>query len=114
MLRREAAVLERPGQAATWSAELTVIGGGIVEAPWDEEVRRAPESGYLAAVPYPQAEQRQGVPYRSFYLRTAEGKYGRLQMEIDAGGKESIGRCRIIADMNPRPGSRNLEPSEEE
>ncbi len=112
--RREPAVLERPGQTATWSADLEIVGGGIVEAPRDEDVRRAPEAGYLPTIAYPQVEQKRGVPYRSFYVKTADGKFGRIQVELDAYGQGATARCSIAGDMNPRPGSRNLEPSEEE
>lgn len=113
-LRREPAVLERPGQAATWSADLQIIGGGIVEAPWDEDVRRAPESGYVPIVAYPKVEQKQGVPHRSFYVKTADGRFGRLQVQLDAYSQGETARCSISGDMNPRPGSRNLEPTDDE
>jgi hypothetical protein len=113
-LRREPAVLQRPGQAAIWSAELRIVGGGITEAPWDEDVRRAPETGYLESVLYPDREQRQGVPFRSFYIKSADGRFGRLQIELDARGEGSTAPCYITVDMNPRPGSRNLEPTEDE
>jgi len=46
--------------SARWSAKLQIIGGGIIEASWSEDVRRAPESGYLADVDYPEKEQKQG------------------------------------------------------
>lgn len=113
-LRREPAVLQRPGQAATWSAELKIVGGKIIEAPWDEDVRRAPDAGYLESLLYPEREQKQGVPYRSFYVQTADGKFGRLQIELDARGEGSTAPCYITTDMNPRAGSRNLEPTEDE
>ena len=113
-LRREPPVLERPGQATTWSADLQIIGGGIVEALWDEDVRRAPDSGYLSMIAYPKVEQKQGVPYRSFYVKTADGRFGRIQVELDAHSQGAAARCSITGDMNPRPGSRNLEPVEEE
>jgi hypothetical protein len=113
-LRREPAVLERPGQAATWSADLEIIGGGIVEAFWDEDVRRAPEAGYLPTIAYPQADQKRGVPYRSFYVKTADGRFGRIQIKLDAYSQGATVRCSITGDMNPRRGSRNLEPSDEE
>jgi hypothetical protein len=113
-LRREPAVLERPGQAATWSADLEIIGGGIVTAPWDQDVRRAPEGGYLPTIAYPQAEQKPGLPYRSFYVKTADGRFGRIQVKLDAYSQGETVRCSITGDMNPLPGSRNLEPSEEE
>jgi hypothetical protein len=114
ILRREPAALEHPGQAATWSADLQIVGGGIVEASWDEEVRLAPDTGYLESVPYPHREQKQGVPYRSFYAKTADGRFGRIQIDLDARGEGITSPCYIACDMNPRPGSRNLEPSEEE
>lgn len=113
-LRREPAVLERPGQAATWSADLEIIGGGIVAALTEENVRRAPEGGYLPAIAYPKAEQERGIPYRSFYVKTAEGKFGRIQVKLDAYSQGSTVRCSISGDMNPRVGSRNLEPTENE
>jgi len=112
--RRDPVVLERPGEAATWFADIEIVAGGIVEALWDEDVRRAPESGYLSSVAYPQTEQKQGIPYRSFYVKTAEGKFGRIQVQLYARDEGATARCFLSADMNPRPGSRNLEPSEDE
>ncbi len=112
--RREPAVLQRPGQAATWSAELQIIGGGIIEAPWDDDVRQAPEAGYVDSLLYPEREQKQGVPYRAFYVKTADGRFGRLQIELDARGEGTTAPCYMESDMNPRAGSRNLEPVEEE
>jgi len=113
-LRREPSVLQRPGQDATWSADLAIVGGGIITAPWDEDVRRAPELGYLSSIAYPQAEQKRGVPYRSFYVKTADGKFGRIQVELNPYSEGATVRCAITGDMNPRPGSRNLEPSNDE
>jgi hypothetical protein len=113
-LRREPAVLERPGQAATWSANLEIIGGGILAALREEDVCRAPEGGYLPSTAYPQVEQVRGNPYPSFYVKTAEGKFGRIQVKLDAYSQGATVRCSIRGDMNPRPGSRNLEPSDEE
>jgi hypothetical protein len=113
IFRADPGVSATPAQLVNWSAELKVAEGGITEAPWDEDVRRAPESGYSASVVYPKVNQKQGVPHRSFYLRTADGKYGRIQVEISTSHDGRTARCFITADMNPRPGSRNLEPSEE-
>lgn len=114
VLRRKPAVVERLGQVVDWSADLHVIGGGIVEALWEEEIHRAPESGYSATVPYPKNPPREGVGHSSFYLRTADGKYGRIQVELYPGDDGPTVRCFITSDMNPRPDSRNLEPTEEE
>jgi hypothetical protein len=113
-LRREPTVLERPSRVANWSAELQIIGGGILIASLDEDVRRAPEDGYLSNIVYPQSEQKQGVPYWSFYVKTVDGKFGRIQVELDAYSQGATSPCYITGDMNPRPGSRNLEPAEEE
>lgn len=112
--KADMAVPANPAQLFNWSADLEVVGGGISEAPWEEEVHRAPESGYLATVVYPKVNQKAGVPHRSFYLRTADGKYGRIEVELSTSHDGRTARCYIICDMNPRTGSRNLEPSEGE
>jgi len=105
---REPAVLARVGPPVTWSAKIEVIGGGIIEAPPDEAIYRAPEEGYASAVDYPKTEQKRGVSARSFYVKTADGRYGRLQLEIYPGDQGPTARCLIKASMNPS-GSPNLE-----
>lgn len=114
IFRADPGVSATPAQFLNWSAGLEIVGGGITEAPWEEDVRCAPESGYLPTVFYPKIDQKQGVPHRSFYLRTGEGKYGRLQVKVSTSHDGRNARCFISADMNPRPGSRNLESSEDE
>jgi hypothetical protein len=114
IFRAGSGVSGTPAPIVSWSADLEVVGGGITEAPWDEDVRRAPESGYSRSVAYPKIDQKQGVPHRSFYLRTADGKYGRIQMELSTSHDGRSARCFVTGDMNPSPGSRNLEPTEEE
>lgn len=114
IFRADPGVSATPAQVVNWSVDLEIVGGGITEAPWEEEVRRAPESGFLTTVSYPKVDQKQGVPHRSFYLRTADGKYGRIQVELSTSHDGRSARCFITGDMNPRPGSRNLESSEEE
>lgn len=112
VFRADPGVSANPAQILNWSADLEVVGGGITEAPWEEDVRRAPESGYSRSVAYPKVDQKQGVPHRSFYLRTADGKYGRIQVELSTSHDGRTARCLIRGDMNPRPGSRNLESVE--
>jgi hypothetical protein len=112
--KAELAVPANPPQLFNWSADLGVVGGGIIEAPWDEGVHRAPEIGYSATATYPRLGQKQGIPHRSFYLETVDGKYGRLQVELSPSHDGRSARFYITSDMNPRPGSRNLEPTEEE
>lgn len=110
--RREPAVLNLPDRLSTWSADLHVVGGEIMEAAWGEDVHRAPEAGYSATVPYPKEDQKEGVGVRSFYLRTRNGNYGRIQVELYPGDNGPTARCFVTSDMNPRPGSRNLESME--
>jgi hypothetical protein len=105
---REPAVLARVGPPATWSAKIEVIGGGISEAQPDEAMHRAPEEGYTSIMDYPKLEQKRGLSARSFYLKTADGKYGRLQLELYPGDQGPTARCLIKVFMNPS-GSRNLE-----
>ena len=105
---REPAVLAHVGPPATWSAKIGVIGGGIIEAQPDEAMHRAPEEGYVSVVDYPKTEQKIGVSARSFYVKTADGKYGRFQLELYPGDEGPTARCLIKAYMNPT-GSRNLE-----
>lgn len=113
MFRREPAVLKWSDRLSTWSADLQIVGGELIEALWEEDVHRAPASGYSATVPYPKQPQKEGVGVRSFYLRTANGNYGRIQVELYPGDDGPTARCFITSDMNPRSGSRNLEPAEE-
>ena len=108
------AVPANPSQLFNWSADLGVVGGGIIEAPWDEGVHRAPEIGYSATAAYPRLAPKQGIPHRSFYLQTADGKYGRIEVELSTSHDGRSARFYITSDMNPHPGSRNLEPTEEE
>jgi hypothetical protein len=114
IFRADPGVSATPARVVNWSADLEIVGGGIAEAPWEEEIHRAPESGYSATVFYSRVDQKQGVRHRSFYLRTVDGKYGRIQVRLSASDDGRTARCFISAEMNPRPGSRNLESSEEE
>jgi hypothetical protein len=106
--KREPTVMTRVGQPTTWSAKIEVMKGGIVEARPDELIHRAPEDGYTATVDYPKAEQKQGVGARSFYVKTADEKYGMITLELYPGDEGPNARCLIKAYMNPS-GSRNLE-----
>ena len=105
---REPAALARVGPPRAWSAKVEVVGGGITEAPADEAIYRAPEDGYASAVDYPKVEQKRGVSARTFYVKTADGKYGRVQLELYPGDEGPTARCLIKAQMNPS-GSRNLQ-----
>ncbi|MEQ1851398.1 MAG: hypothetical protein ABMA01_07375, partial [Chthoniobacteraceae bacterium] len=71
-------------------------------------LHQAPGAGYAPTVDYPKAEQKRGVSARSFYVKTADGKYGYLQLELYPGDDGPAARCLIKASMNPS-GLRNLE-----
>lgn len=108
-LRRVPAILKFPEFPSIWSADLQIVGGEIMEAPWEEEIHRAPESGYSATVPYSKEPEKQGIIGCAYYLRTRNGNYGRIQVSLYPGDDGPSARCFITSDMNPRPGSRNLE-----
>jgi hypothetical protein len=110
-LKRDPAVVARIGQPVTWSAKIELIGGGIVEASPDDPIRRAPDNGYVPTIDYPKTEQRRGVPARSFYIRTSDGKYGRLELDLYPDDEGPTTRCLIKVSMNPT-GSRNLESAQ--
>lgn len=105
---REPAVLARVGQPATWSAKVEIVGGGIIEASPDELLYRAPEEGYVSVLDYPKSEQKRGVGHRDFYIKTADEKFGRIQLELYPGDDGPTARCLIKSSLNPN-GSRNLE-----
>ena len=111
-LRRVPAVLKFPEFPSIGSAELQIVGGEIIEAAWEEEFHRAPESGYSAAVPYSKEPEKQGIIGCAYYLRTRNGNYGRIRVEISPSQDGHTARCFITSDMNPGPGSRNLESVE--
>jgi hypothetical protein len=111
-LRRVPAVLRFPEFPSTWTAEVQIVGGEIMEAAWEEEFHRAPESGYSATVPYSKEPEKQGIIGCAYYLRTRNGNYGRIQVSLYPGDDGPSARCFITSDMNPRPGSHNLESVE--
>jgi hypothetical protein len=108
VLMREPAVVARLGQTVLWSANVAIVGGGIVEAPSEEEFYEAPEQGYRPEVSYPKLEQKRGVSARSFYVRTRDGKYGRIELDLYADDEGPTARCLVKAVLNPS-GSRSLE-----
>ena len=114
IFRSELAVPANPTQVFDWSADLEIVGGEIMEAPWEEEIHRAPEAGYSAIVPYSREPEKRGIIGCAFYLRTRNGNYGRIQVEISPSRDGRTARCFITSEMNPRPGSRSLEPVEDE
>jgi hypothetical protein len=114
IFRSELAAPANPTHVFDWSADLEIVGGGIMETAWVEEFHRAPEAGYSATVPYSKEPAKRGIIGCAFYLQTRNGNYGRIQVEISPSHDGRTAHCFITSDMNPRPGSRNLEPVVEE
>lgn len=107
-LKREPAFVDQNRKITKWDAQIGVAGGGIIEASSDESIFRAPEAGYSPLVEYPKMEQKRGIPRRSFYVKTSDGKYGRIELELYYDDNGPNARCFIKAYLNPS-GSRNLE-----
>jgi hypothetical protein len=100
--QRNPKVLTRVGERpSSWSAVIEVLGGGIIEGRMDDEVQTAPAAGYAQSVEYPQVEQKPGVGTRSFYIKTADGKYGRIQLELYVNDEGPAARCMIRGSLNP-------------
>lgn len=107
--QREPATLTKTGQASRWAAKVEIVGGGILEAPNDAARWQAPEAGYLNDVDYPKTEQKRGTPSRAFYVKTADDKYGRIELELFPSDEGATVRCLIKTQMNPQAGSRTVE-----
>jgi len=107
--------LRRPAQISAdekydWSCLIEGIEGGLIESK-DEQMYRAPETGYL-----PRYEVRMSASdpqwsdraKRQFYLKSREGKvYARLDVEIFASYRNKA-VFSVKYFVNPS-GSRNLE-----
>lgn len=106
--RREPAVLSNTGEPPLWEAKLEMIGGGIMEAARDRSLWQAPEGGYVGTIDYPKTEQKRGTRRRAFYVKTADDKYGRIELELFPRDEGATVRCLIKSQMNPKPGSRTL------
>jgi hypothetical protein len=106
--KRQPAEVTRLGQNVQWSARIHMIDGGIVEAAPDELFHQAPTDGYVKELDYPRTEQKPGLSERHFYIKTAGGKYGRVELHLYPDDEGPTARCLIKSVVNPA-GSRNLE-----
>lgn len=97
----------------SWSFSIEVIGGGLVEAPPDDEfMYLAPELGYQPKFEMqfePKTQNWLGTVKRQFFIRSRNGQvYGRIQMEVIAIYNRHSA-IEINYAVNPA-GSRNLQP----
>ena len=100
----------RGGAHFDWSLSAEVSGGGLVEVG-PEPMFRAPETDYLDSISMEMRADSslwRAAVNKSFYLKTRDGKYGRIELRLYADDEGATVRCHVEAHMNPS-GSRNLE-----
>jgi hypothetical protein len=98
------------GPSFAYKFEITLTDGSI-QATEDEFTYLAPETGYRPSVTI---ERKPGDPQwragvdQEFYVKTADGHYGRIFVTWDAGHRPSPTILKWDCSINPT-GSRNLE-----
>lgn len=105
----------RRGHPFPWSAKIEVVGGGLLQGD-ESKPFIAPKEGYQASVEYSFQPKNfdweagfEGGIRNMYYVRTADGNYARVQIQLDAELQPPP--CWLFMDtwLNPKPGSRNLE-----
>ncbi len=103
------------GRPFQWSAKIEVVGGGLVKAD-ESKPFIAPTDGYEPSADYAFQPKNpdwdpdwHGGIRRMFYVRTADGMYGRVQIELDARSQPPPCALFVEGWLNPKSGSRNLE-----
>jgi hypothetical protein len=98
------------GPSFSYKFEILLIDGGI-QMTDDEFTYLAPDTGYLPSVTI---ERKPGDPQwragvdQEFYIKTSDGRYGRISVMWDAGHRPSPTILKWDCSINPS-GSRNLE-----
>ena len=100
---------DRTSKVFDWKLRITVPGGGLV--PTDEEFAfKAPVNGYQSTIindMQTNAPNWQGQLKSKCYIRSADGKFGRIEFEF----LPFNGVFTIHSVLNPS-GSQNLEPAQ--
>jgi hypothetical protein len=102
---------KKEGSKYDWRCRVSVPGGGLQTN--DEEFPfLAPASDYVAEdiidMPVTNTVQWSYIVHRHYYVRTADGNFGRMVFTMVAGGGNF---CEINLYFNPA-GSQNLEPTQ--
>lgn len=105
--------MAQPGQWLKhypWTAQITAAG--LFEST-EQLMYLAPARDYVSTLTYGQKGderiQENRVQMR-FFVRTADGRYARVQMSITSGSNPDRGsHVGLTWWLNPKPGSRNLE-----
>ena len=99
---------EKRGAPFNWKCRISVPGGGL-QPNTNEFGFLAPDGGYVASdemdMTQPTPTRWQSFATREYFVRTGNGRHGRLSFRMVAGGDHF---CFIEGVMNPS-GSRNLE-----
>jgi hypothetical protein len=102
-----------PGERLThygWTARITATG---LQESTAKLMYLAPESGYTSALNYGEkgnerVQEKQVA--KSFYLKTADGRYARVSMDLTSDTNPERGSyVGLTWWLNPKVGSRNLE-----
>lgn len=91
-----------------WRCRISVPNGGLIERKGQFDFE-APADGYKPSdeINMPQlAERWQPQESREYFVKLADGRFARVQIEMVAGGDHFFS---ISSYLNPTPGSRNLE-----
>ena len=94
-----------------WFAKVSVPDGGIIEGG-DNTMFRAPAEGYEDSVEYHfRASERQSQLHKTFYVVSRNRQtYSRVEFWLENQPGDSDARIGARVFLNPKPGSRNLEP----
>lgn len=95
-----------------WSAKIEVPEGGIIESVGDV-MFLAPLDGYQKSLEYHFAAQdRQMEMKRVFYIKSRNGSvFSRAELSLQNQQPDSMCSVYLRVQLNPKPGSRNLEPA---
>lgn len=97
----------KPGQHYDWKCQITIPGGGLVLRT-DSLDFQAPANGYQPSDVIDMPADSNAWTWdvkRNYFVRLADGNYGRVSIEIVAGGEHFF---RLESFLNPS-GSPNLE-----
>jgi hypothetical protein len=101
-------------QPYNWRCELTVQGGGVFEAKGMDGFE-APEDGYRSIDIVTMTDKMSRSKWKDrfqkyYFIKFDDGVFARLSVRMYAGKNPSI---VVQSWLNPKPGSRNLEPTHE-
>lgn len=98
--------------AFDWSVQFDVPSGGLIESTGDV-MFAAPREGYQKTLSYRiAAVERLSSFERTFYVKSREPSvYSRVAVSLQNNPMQKDVGVTLRVKLNPRPGSRNLEPS---